>query len=131
MFGDSYTHVVCVLGLVALVLAGCGGDDGEGISSAENEANMFSIAHDDQTIDADEYARIETGMTAEEVRTLTDSPTGETVSESDLGGIHTVLVRLDGYGSVGANALLTFQDGSLVAKAQSGLEPPPPGAREL
>lgn len=69
----------------------------------------------------EKYNRIQTGMTAEEVKEIVGN-LGKVASESDVGGYKTIVLQFDGSGSLGANANVTFQNGRVVMKAQAGLK---------
>nr|UVX79668.1 MAG: protein of unknown function DUF3862 [Bacteriophage sp.] len=76
------------------------------------------------TISLAEFNAIFTGMTYQEVIDIIGS-TGEILSEVDLGlgeEYFTQSREWDGEGSIGANAIIQFQDGKVVTKAQYGLE---------
>jgi len=63
------------------------------------------------------FADLTEGMTIAEVEKLVGGP-GELTTE----GYGTAIYSYEGVGQVGANALITYQDGKLVSKAQAGLE---------
>jgi hypothetical protein len=69
-----------------------------------------------------EFAALETGMTRAQVAAVVGSA-GEVISESEIAGIHTVMVQwpAETGWSRGANANAMLQDDRLVQKAQSGL----------
>lgn len=76
------------------------------------------------TISLAEFNAISTGMTYQEVTDIIGSA-GEVLSEVDLGlgdEYFTQSRKWDGEGSIGANAIIQFQDGKVVTKAQFGLE---------
>lgn len=104
-------------GMVALgaivVLAACDAPPGE--------ASPPAAAGNDPGISASEFAAMQTGMTPEEVTAIVGSA-GTVMSESDLGGIRTVMVQWEGESGLGANANAMFQNGKLIQKAQFGLE---------
>lgn len=66
---------------------------------------------------ADAFALLSEGMTMYDVVKIVGGP--GTLSSSGEG---TTIYSYDGVGKVGANALITYQDGKLVSKAQAGLE---------
>ncbi|MDQ0168792.1 hypothetical protein [Paenibacillus tundrae] len=63
------------------------------------------------------FADLTEGMTINEVTKLVGG-SGELMSE----GYGTAIYSYEGVGSIGANALITYQDGKLVSKAQAGLQ---------
>lgn len=73
-----------------------------------------------ETISYDEYTKIETGMTYDEVCKIVGSY-GYEMARTEMVGYQTVIVAWDGEGSIGANANVTFQNGKVIAKAQAGL----------
>lgn len=76
------------------------------------------------TISLAEFNAISTGMTYQEVIDIIGSA-GEILSEVDLGlgeEYFTQSRKWDGEGSIGANAIIQFQNGKVVTKAQFGLE---------
>lgn len=76
------------------------------------------------TISMTEFVAISTGMTYEEVVDIIGSE-GELLSEVNLGTgeqYKTSVYMWKGEGSLGANANITFQGGTVIAKAQIGLE---------
>lgn len=71
-----------------------------------------------------EFEKIKTSMTYGQVVNIIGGE-GQTVSEVDLGigkEYATKICQWDGWGSIGANANVTFQGGKVAAKAQSGLD---------
>lgn len=75
----------------------------------------------DPKITLDEFNRIQTGMTPEEVKEIVGG-LGKVASESEMAGYKTVILQFEGSGSLGANANVTFQNGKVVMKAQAGLK---------
>ena len=73
-----------------------------------------------ETISYAEYTKIETDMTYEKVCEIIGSY-GYEMARTEMAGYQTVIVGWEGEGSIGANANVTFQNGKVVAKAQSGL----------
>lgn len=78
----------------------------------------------DGTISLDEFNRIETGMTYDEVCKIIGGE-GVLTSSSDFGiddEYKTELYEWTGDGSIGANANIMFQNGKVTSKAQFGLK---------
>lgn len=69
----------------------------------------------------DKYNRIEMGMTPKQVHEIVGS-LGEVMSQSNVGGYETVILKFDGNGSLGSNANITIQNDWVVGKAQVGLK---------
>ncbi|TCI25534.1 DUF3862 domain-containing protein [Exiguobacterium sp. SH5S4] len=66
-----------------------------------------------------EYEKVQTGMTIEEVNAILGEPTDNTVSESD--GFKMEMVSYDARGDLGANILVTFENGAMSTKTQTGV----------
>ena len=73
------------------------------------------------TISKGEFDQITTGMTYEQVTAIVGGP-GEVSSESEVLGIKTTIYSFKGEGSIGANAVISFQDGKVLIKSQVGLK---------
>lgn len=74
-----------------------------------------------ETISYTEFLNIETGMTYDEVCKIIGSY-GAEMARNEAAGYQTVVVAWEGEGAIGANANVTFQNGTVVAKAQAGLK---------
>lgn len=89
-----------------------------GSYSQENSKKVI----DDDLITLNEFNRLRTGMSRSEVYDIIGS-SGTKVSEAgQIGDDRIVMYEYEGYGEVGANALLTFINGELDSMAQAGLE---------
>ncbi len=76
------------------------------------------------TISLAEFNQIATGMTYQEVTDIIGSA-GEVTSEVDIFDDYEYFTQVrtwDGEGSIGANAVIEFQGGKVITKAQFGLE---------
>ena len=87
-------------------------------SASSSEKSDFDNSEPEMTLN--EFNRIETGMTYDEVCKIVGSY-GFEMSRSEIAGYQTVIVGWDGIGQIGANANVTFQNGKVIAKAQAGL----------
>lgn len=72
------------------------------------------------TATAAEFGALRDGMTVSEVERIIGCR-GEVLSESNVGGIHTIMLAWRGSGSLGANMNAMFQGGRMVMKSQFGL----------
>lgn len=85
-----------------------------------NKAQFGVASGDDVEITLDQFNAIETGMTYDEVVSVLGGE-GSLLSESDIAGSNAQIYMWSGT-SLGANANVTFSDGKVIAKAQSGLK---------
>lgn len=69
----------------------------------------------------DEYNRIETGMSYDEVVDIIGSK-GELSNKSEFNGYTIEIYTWYGNGTAGSNANVTFENGKATAKAQVGLQ---------
>lgn len=111
---------IIVLSLVAF----CGifkmfGDNKSNKTSSFSKGSADVV--DDRLITLNEYNQLKVGMSRSEVYNIIGSY-GEKVSESSVDGYRVVMYSYDGYGSLGANAQLMFENGSLSTMAQYGLD---------
>ena len=82
------------------------------------------IINSEATISLEEFNKIETGMTYEEVCAIIGGE-GTLSSSVDMGigaEYKTEIYQWTGHGSLGANANVTFQGGKVMSKAQFGLK---------
>ena len=82
------------------------------------------IINSEASISLEEFNKIKTGMTYEEVCDIVGGE-GTLSSSVDLGvgdEYKTEIYQWTGNGSIGANANVTFQGGKVVSKAQMGLK---------
>lgn len=109
-----------VLGIIILIsgigtLAGSFGD--------YTASSPSATVKPDTTISMSEFERIETGMTYDEVVEIVGTD-GELSTSVDMFGseLKTEMYVWRGNGSIGSNANVTFQGGTVVAKSQVGLK---------
>ncbi len=118
--------VIALIGLGVIGALAGGGDKPPAAGAAPSPAASASPAApepaaNDPGISAAEFKAIATGMTQAEVTAIVGSP-GEVISENELAGTRTVMVKWDGESGFGANANAMFQNGKLIQKSQFGLE---------
>lgn len=131
---------VVVIVLIAILASGNsnneGSDSNVGTQVVENNENAGDGNTDTPTVENNkeekvksnspkitmaEFEALNTGITYEEAVAIIGGA-GEVLSQSDIAGYNTVIYMWEGYGSLGANANVTFQNNALVAKAQIGLK---------
>jgi hypothetical protein len=66
------------------------------------------------------FSQLQSGMSYHAVEEILGCP-GREMSRSDIAGYSTVMLAWDGAGMFGANMNATFQNNSLISKAQFGL----------
>lgn len=101
-----------------LIVFGIGG------AVAENDAiqrTMSGTNDDSEYISMEEYNKIDTGMTYEQVKDIVGSA-GEVTSQVESGGYKIVMITWYGNGIAGSNANVTFTNNKVTGKAQFGLE---------
>ena len=115
--------------IIVVIIAIVGGSQGENTNNVQqtstNPSNSNSSSTvNDEKITLEEFNKIETGMSYEEVVEIIGGE-GTVLSESDITGdgqYKTTIYSWDGNGMLGANANVTFQGGKVISKAQFGLE---------
>ncbi len=85
-----------------------------------NKAQFGVSSGDDVEITLDQYNSIETGMSYDEVVEILGGE-GSLLSDTEIAGSKSQIYMWNGT-SLGANANITFSDGKVMAKAQSGLK---------
>lgn len=88
------------------------------------QGTVADVINSEASISLEEFNKIETGMTYEEVCDIVGGK-GTLGSSVDIGmgaEYKSELYQWTGDGSIGANANVTFQGGKVVSKAQFGLK---------
>lgn len=113
--------VIVIIVLVALIgsCASGAGNKSDNSNSSSSTASQGAQQDKDRTkIDADKFAKIENGMTYDEVVSIIGSE-GSEQSTNEIGGIKTTMYEWesDGWGV----ATITFQNGKVTNKTQFGV----------
>ncbi len=93
------------------------------ISQLQNDSvqkSISGVSDDSEYITAEEYNKIETDMTYEQVKKIIGSD-GEVSSQVEMNGVKTVIITWYGNGVAGSNANVTFMNNKVFGKAQVGL----------
>lgn len=85
------------------------------------QKSVSGVSDESEYITMEEYNKIKTGMTYEEVKEIIGSP-GELSSTSSVGNYTVSIYTWYGNGTAGSNANVTFQNGYVSGKAQVGLK---------
>lgn len=113
--------VIVIIVLVALIgscASGAGNKSDNSNSSSSTASQSTQQDKDSTKIDADKFAKIENGMTYDEVVSIIGSE-GSEQSTNEIGGIKTTMYEWesDGWGV----ATITFQNGKVTNKTQFGV----------
>lgn len=109
----SRLKIVLIILLLLIVLAAIGGI----IKISKDKADTGTKGT--ITITADQFSQIENGMTYKQVTKIIGGE-GEKISEDNTGDTVTAMYQWHGSDDTG-NALITFEDGKVVSKTQSGI----------
>lgn len=111
----------CLIGLLAFIIIACVGV-AAAVNLNDNTQKAISGVEDpSEYITLDEYNKIDTGMTYDEVREIVGSD-GTVSSQVEMNGYNVVIITWYGNGLAGSNANVTFTNDSVSAKAQVGLQ---------
>lgn len=116
--GGCLTVILGVFIFCGLIVFGIGSVIGE------NDAIQRTVSgttDDSEYISMEEYNKIETGMTYEQVKEIVGSA-GEVSSQVESGGYKIVIITWYGNGVAGSNANVTFTNNEVTGKAQVGLQ---------
>lgn len=113
--------VIVIIVLVALIgscASGAGNKSDNSNSSSSTASQGAQQERDSTKIDADKFAKIENGMTYDEVVSIIGSE-GSEQSTNEIGGVKTTMYEWesDGWGV----ATITFQNGKVTNKTQFGV----------
>ena len=111
--------VICVLGSLASM-----GNNDANESTSDNTSTSDSAkdtTENSKYITLEEYNKIESGMTYDEVKEIIGSD-GELLSTSSMNDYTISIYVWYGEGMIGANANVTFTNGKVTGKAQAGLK---------
>ncbi len=110
--------VLAVFIFIGIMAAAVGGAVGQ--NSAVQKA-VSGVSDDAEYITLEEFNKIETGMSYEEVQEIVGSA-GEVSVQSGSGEFSITMVTWYGNGMAGSNANVTFTNGEVTGKAQVGLK---------
>ena len=118
------TVLKIIIGIVlAFVIIGIGMVACTGAFINEVDKEMTKTTEEAKTDESKpglaEYEQVETGMTIEEVNAILGEPMDTTESETD--GLKMEMVSYDARGDLGANILVTFTNGAVDSKTQTGV----------
>lgn len=85
------------------------------------QSKYTGITNDSEYITKNEFNAIKNGMTYSKVVSIIGS-SGELSSSNSYGGYIIEIYTWWGKGALGANAMITFENGKVTSKAQAGLE---------
>lgn len=85
------------------------------------QKSVSGVEDSSEYITLEEYNKIDTGMTYEEVKEIVGSA-GTISSQVESGGYKIIIITWYGNGTAGSNANVTFTNNSVTAKAQIGLQ---------
>ena len=88
---------------------------------ASVQQTISGVKNDSEYITLEEYNKIETGMTYEEVAEIVGS-SGTVSSQVESNGLKIVIITWYGNGVAGSNANVTFTNNAVSGKAQVGLK---------
>jgi hypothetical protein len=108
--------LVVGMGACAAIVANVGED---AVEDAQKKVGSTTPGGDLIVISLDEFNQIQNGMTVEQVDGIIGGP-GKVSSSSQIGDSEHVNYQWAGKG-LGDNAIISFQDGIVVAKTQIGL----------
>ena len=91
------------------------------ITSSSNSEQPSTAPEDTSGVNMENYSKIQTGMSYEEVVAILGKQ-GEEMSSNDIAGYRNVMYKWDGDTGFGANMNAMFQNGKLIQKAQFGLK---------
>ena len=112
-------HVFLTSLIVFIILVGVG------VAASSNmddkiQKDISGVSDESEYITKEEFNKIETGMTYNEVKKIIGS-SGELTSKVE-GVVVIEMYTWYGNGTAGSNANVTFQDGKVTGKAQFGLK---------
>ena len=121
----KFILMLLVMSLITICLVACIPENSENNTPDANDTPSTTTSGGslfDTTMSLAEFNKIKTGMTYSEVVEIVGCE-GELMSEVDLGmpEYATQLYTWKGWGSLGANANVSFQGGKVISKAQIGL----------
>ena len=85
------------------------------------QKSVSGVSDNSEYITLEEYNKIETGMTYEEVAEIVGSK-GTVSSQVEMNGINNTIITWYGNGVAGSNANVTFINNEVQGKAQVGLK---------
>lgn len=85
------------------------------------QREVSGATSEEEYITLEEYNKIDTGMSYEDVQTIVGSP-GTITSQVESNGIKIIIVTWYGDGVAGSNANVTFTNDAVTGKAQIGLK---------
>lgn len=112
----SITIVIVITLLLSVILIS-GGSSGNSIQ----HTNSVATTNSEILIDYNTFSKIRNGMSYYQVKKLIGAE-GTLMSSVGEGEYNTYIMSWDGYGSIGANAVVTFQNNEVISKAQYGLK---------
>ena len=110
--------------LILMVMVMCFSGCGIAAYKVQNDIIQKSVSgasDESEYITMEEFNKIETGMSYEEVKDIIGSP-GEMTSQVEVDDIQTMIVTWYGNGMAGSNANVTFLNNEVMSKAQFGLK---------
>ena len=108
---------LCILGGLLISLVGCSASSIQGGSFAVTKSGADGV-----NVSLAEFENIKNGMSLMEVESIIGGKGDMTAEAGEMGKPeYTAIYQYDGEGSLGANAMFTFQGGKLNSKGQTGL----------
>lgn len=110
--------IIVLVALIGLCASGAGNKSDNSNSSSSTASQSTQQDKDSTKIDADKFAKIENGMTYDEVVSIIGSE-GSEQSTNEIGSVKTTMYEWesDGWGV----ATITFQNGKVTNKTQFGV----------
>lgn len=100
---------------IAILAAAC-----EAPAETSDVETVEEVATDTSGVTMENYGKLETGMSYEEVVAILGEP-GEEISSNEIGGIKNAMYMWEA-DSFGGNMNAMFQNGELIQKSQFGLD---------
>ena len=105
-------------GCLMLCFVGCLVIVGTGVEKVRQDQEKLTAT---ERVTLENFNKIQTGMSVDEVYAILGEPT-ETLSESEIGGMRTVMVQWTQGGLSFGNMNVMFQDEKVIQKSQFGLK---------
>lgn len=111
----------CLMTILIFLILVCGGFAISMNMNSSLQKSVSGVNDESEYITLDEYNKIDTGMTYDEVKEIVGSE-GTVSSQVESNGYKIVIITWYGNGPAGSNANVTFTNDSVSGKAQVGLK---------